>query len=458
MDFVGRERELALLNAHCEGEGFFFVVSYGRRRVGKTRLIQEYIKDKPAIYFMGIEANAQANLAGMSLALQRSKKQKGLAAYSSFEALFEALGEISAARRIIFVIDEFPYLAAAAPEISSLLQRFCDHIWQKGQLHLILCGSTMRFKERQVLGVKSPLFGRRSAQIMLNPFTFFESRRMLPKLCLEDAALLHDATGGIPAYQRYIQPDKSTADNLTALFLSPGGRMFEEPSNLLKQELREPRVYNSILGAIAGGASRSNEIATKIGLESAALNHYLAGLEELRIIVRERPVGQKSNRKTIYRITDGSFRFWYRFVLPHMSAVMTGLGSQVFTQFVAPFINNHMGQGFEAIFYDYFDRWQMEGSLPGLAGNRGRWWGNNPALKQEEEIDLVGFGADITYFGEAKWRNEPMKADVIADLERKSQLVPAKHQHYLLLSKSGYTKSAHGYAENRPEIHLMRFE
>lgn len=458
MDFVGRGREMKLLTSHFESQGFFFDVIYGRRRVGKTRLIREYIKDRPAIYFMGIEANARANLEGMSLALQRFLGLNGMAAYGSFEALFDALGEISLNKRTIFVIDEFPYLAAAVPEISSILQRFCDHAWQQGQIHLILCGSSMSFMERQVLGSKSPLFGRRSAQMMLQPFTFFESRQMLPSLSLQVAAVLHDATGGIPEYQRFVRPDQSMGDNLTALFLAPGGRMFEEPSNLLKQELRGPRVYNSILDAIAAGASKHNEIAAKAGLQSPALNHYLAGLEELRIITRERPIGKNAGRKTIYRIADGSFRFWYRFVLPNMSAVMTGLGARVYSQFVAPRLSDHMGQGFEAIFYDYFDHWQAAGLLPGLAGSRGRWWGNNPALRQEEEIDLVAPGEGITFFGEAKWRNEALNADVIRDLERKSLLIPANQRHYLLFSKSGYAKNAYAYADSRPDIRLMPFE
>lgn len=127
--FVGRQQELSLLEAHYQASGFVFDVLYGRRRVGKTRLIQEYIKNKPAVYFMAIEANAAANLAGMSAALHRYMQQPGLSAYQTFEALFDALTHLSRNQRLMFVIDEYPYLAAAVPEISSLLQRYCDHAW-----------------------------------------------------------------------------------------------------------------------------------------------------------------------------------------------------------------------------------------------------------------------------------------------------------------------------------------
>lgn len=456
--FIGRERELKLLQSHFDGKGFFFDVVYGRRRVGKTRLIQEFIGDKPAVYFMGIEANARANLEGMSRALHQHLQQPGLSAYQDFESLFEALGQLSLKQRLVFVIDEYPYLASAVPEMSSILQRFCDHVWNKGQLQLILCGSSMSFMERQVLGAKSPLYGRRSAQILVKPFTFYESRRMLPGFTPQDAAVLHDATGGIPEYQRFVDPACSLGQNLTALFLQPGGRMFEEPANLLKQELREPRVYNSILDAVAGGASKHNEIATKAGVDSPALNRYLNSLEELAILNREKPMGEQTSRKTIYRIVDGSFRFWYRFVQPNLSAVMSGLGEQVYERIVHPRLNDHMGQGFEQIFFDVFDQAQREGRLPDLAGSRGRWWGNNKALKQEEEIDLVAFGTHTTYFGEAKWRNQPMKAEVIVDLERKSLLIPAKQRHYLLLSKSGYTPGAREYARANQQVSLLPFD
>lgn len=457
MAFIGRERELLLLQSHYDAPGFYFDVIYGRRRVGKTRLIREYIQNKSAVYFMGIEANAKANLEGMSRALHRHLGQEVLGAYQDFEALFEAVAQASRTRRLVFVMDEYPYLAAAAPEISSILQRFCDHVWPEGQLHLILCGSSMSFMEQQVLGAKSPLFGRRSAQILLQPFTYFETRQMLPAFPADQAAVLHDATYGIPEYQRFIRQDRSVADNLADLFLNPGGRMFEEPANLLKQELREPRVYNSILNAVASGASKLNEIATKTGMESAALNRYLAALEELAILRREKPLGETGSRRSIYRVMDGSFRFWYRFVQPNLSAVMAGLGQQVFERFVAPRLNDHMGEGFEQIFFDYFDAWQAQGRLPDLAGVRGRWWGSNPKLKQEEEIDLLGIGQEMTYFGEAKWRNAPMKAEVIKDLERKSQLIPARNRHYLLLSKSGYAGSARALATERTDITLLPF-
>lgn len=455
--FVGRENELNGLEQQYQRPGFEFSVIYGRRRIGKTYLIRQFIAGKTAIFFTGLEAGALINLESLSQAVHQLTGQEGLAAYRDFKALFSAVAGMARNRRMVLVIDEYPYLAAAAPEISSILQKFCDHDWQDTQLHLILCGSSMSFMERQVLGAKSPLYGRRTAQYRLMPFSYFESRQYLSDMPAETAAILHTATGGVAEYLSFVDQSRSLADNLIALFLSGTGRLYEEPGNLLKQELREPRVYNDLLDAIAGGASKSNEIATKAQLHSGALNHYLDSLIDMSIISKEKPFQNEQSRKTIYRIEDGCFRFWYRYVMPNSNAIQSGLGRQVFEKIVEPDLPVFMGQGFEMIFFDYFDRLNATGKLPDLFTRRGRWWGNNPNLHREEEIDLVGIGTQMTCFGEAKWRQEKVDVSVLKQLEQKSDLFLASQRYFICLSKSGFTEGAYDYVRGRTDFLLSRF-
>ena len=456
-NFIGRNEELIGLNRQHASDKFEFSVIYGRRRIGKTWLIQQFIADKAAIYFMGIEAGAGYNLEALSQAVHKFTGQSFLPPYRSFTDIFSAIAELAKAKRLILVIDEFPYVAAAAPETTSLLQRFCDHDWHETRLHLILCGSSMSFMEHQVLGAKSPLYGRRTAQYKLNPFTFFESREYLKSHSLEDAAILHAATGGVAEYLSHINQNAPLSEVLTDLFLNSSGRLYEEPSNLLKQELREPRVYNDILDAIANGASRSNEIATKTNLQSGAIHHYLDSLIDLGIVLREQPMMNSQRRKTIYRIRDGLFRFWYRFVMPNQSAIMSGLGEQLFSKVIAPAIPEFMGQGFESIFYDFFDSWNRNGKLPDLVTERGRWWGNNSQERREEEIDLLGLGTRVTFFGEAKWNREKMDLAVLRALEQKSLLLPAKERCYILFAKAGYTSAVVKEANARDNMLLIPF-
>ncbi|MFH5834729.1 ATP-binding protein [Proteiniclasticum sp. C24MP] len=456
--FVGRKEELDLLEDQYKSSDFHFTVIYGRRRIGKTELIRQYIRDKNAVYYMATETSGEKNLEMLSkLVLEYSGTEFRFNGFSDFEALFDYLTEISKKERLVFVLDEFPYLAAAYPGISSLIQKYCDHNWRNTRLHLILCGSSMSFMENQVLGMKSPLYGRRTMQIRLKAFSFFETETFLAPMKKEDIALLHCATGGVAEYLSYVDKRKTLDENLTALFFTTSGRMYEEPVSFLKQELREPGAYNAILEVIAGGARKNNEIATKVQKSTGAINNYLDNLIELGILLKEKPIGEMTSRKTIYRISDGSFRFWYRYVFQNRSAIEIGLGDRLYQEQVKKDLPNFMGEGFEEIFLDYFDRMNRKGSLPVLITARGRWWGNNPKLKREEEIDVVGFGRAAAVLCEVKWTNRKIGMEVIDHLMEKSALFDAAEKYFILFSKNGFTKKAMETAVKSGRIQLISF-
>jgi AAA+ ATPase superfamily predicted ATPase len=455
--FVGRKKELNQLNRQYLSSDFHFTVIYGRRRIGKTELIRQFMKDKKVIYFMAMESSGEMNLEHLSkIVLADADPKFRSTTFDSYEALFDYVAEAARNERLVFVIDEFPYLAQTFPEISSIIQKYCDHIWKDTMLQLILCGSSMSFMENQVLGVKSPLYGRRTAQIKLKAFSFFETEELLNPMKKEDIAVLHCATGGIAEYLSHIDPSKDLEENLIALFFEDTGRLYEEPANFLKQELREPRVYNSILDVIASGARKNNEIATKVNKTTGAINNYLDNLIELDILVKEKPVGERTSKKTIYRIKDGTFRFWYRYVFPNMSAIEIGLGKRLYKELVKDDLSNFMGEGFEEIFFDYFDAMNRDGLLPSMITSRGRWWGNNPALKREEEIDLLGYGADLMVLCEVKWTRKKVDIEVLHGLMEKSRLFPLE-KYFILFSKNGFTRKVMDEAEGNKKIRLISF-
>ena len=370
--FVGRSRELNKLNALYNSNQFEFVVFYGRRRVGKTTLINEFTEQKKSIYYMAVEGTKKENLAGLSKTfLQESLAP--LSQFNDYEDLLLYIDQLAlSGERYIVAIDEFPYLAASYPAISSLLQKHIDHCWKNSNLFLILCGSSMSFMEEQVLGYKSPLYGRRTAQFKIHPFTFFEARQMLSSFAPEDQAILYGATGGIPEYLSRINRYLSLERNLIDLFFDESGRLFEEPVNLLKQELREPATYHSIISAIAGGASRLNEIAGKTGLETSGCSNQITSLIALGIIRKETPVTESAtSRKTIYRLEDSMFLFWYRFVRPNISGITRGIGETIYRQMVEPNINDFMGHIFEDICIQYLYHPHVYAKFPFLPGNIG---------------------------------------------------------------------------------------
>ena len=290
--------------------------------MGKTTLINEFIKDKDSIFFAASETNGKQNLCELSKAITKDGS-----IFPDFKTALEAVFKLAENQRIIFVIDEYPYLAGCSKGISSVLQHIIDREHQNSKLFIIICGSSVSFMENQVLGYKSPLFGRRTAQFRVKPFDFVGSREFFPNYNSRDAALAYGITGGIPLYMAKINDSLPLSENIKQGFFDTAGYFYEEPTNLIKQECREPAQYNSIISAIAGGASRLSEIATKIGNEkTSVVSGYLNTLIEIGIVKKETPFGEKNSRRTIYTVSDSMFRFWYRFVLSRFAHINGAVG------------------------------------------------------------------------------------------------------------------------------------
>lgn len=440
--FVGRHQELKKLAKMYSTNQFEFAVIYGRRRVGKTTLIREFCKDKKAIYFIAREANNQSNLENFSrdVFAVTSKESAGNVIFADWEKAFQYIYEVSMNERIILVIDEYPYLAGSNRSISSIIQAHIDMNLKQSQLFLILCGSSMSFMEYQVLGYKSPLYGRRTAQFKIKPFTYYESAKLVTGFTPEENAVLFGITGGIPEYLCRVNMNISVRENIEDLFLSESGYLYEEPVNLLKQELREPSTYNGIIEAIARGASKLNQIATMNGMESNKCSKYITALIALGIVKKEKPLNETPSRKSIYLLDDQMYRFWYRFIPKNMSSIVSGLSHIVYDKAIAPQLSNYMGLTFELICTQYLIKENARLSLPFVFGRIGRWWGNHPAKKRQEEIDILAVDNENAIFGECKWRNELVGVDIYNELLEKSKILKQyKNKYYFLFSKSGFT-------------------
>jgi len=457
--FVGRSDELKKLNNMYHSGEFEFAVIYGRRRVGKTTLIREFIKDKKAIYFLAREVDGAFNLAGFSTdvysvtAIEHAEKSF----FSDWEKAFDYLYDISKNERIILVIDEYPYLAGGYRPISSILQAHIDTRLKDSKLFLILCGSSMSFMENQVLGYNSPLYGRRTSQFKILPFTFFEALPFYEGFSDVDKAVLYGVTGGVPQYLSKLNQTNTVRENIIELLLTPSGYLYEEPSNLIKQELREPSIYNGIIEAIAAGASRLNEISTKCGLESNKCAKYLGSLISLGIVKRERPVTEISTKKSIYILDDMMFRFWYRFVFTNMSNIVSGLGSSVYDLVIEHNLNAYMGLVFEEICKQFLVLEAKRGAIPFLVGPIGKWWGNNPKKKRQEEIDILTHRENFALFCECKWRNASMDIDVLSNLIAKSELFHYENKLYWLFSKTCFSTKLKSESKKHKNVRLIHF-
>ena len=275
--FYCREDELRKLNKRYAGDKFECIVIYGRRRVGKTALINEFCKDKPTIFFSALNTTGKENLEALSKSIMSFERpdMESAPEFRSYDAALDELTALSKEKRIVFVIDEYPYLAKAKPAISAMLQHIIDHKWTESKMYLILCGSSMSFMESQVLGKESPLYGRRTGQFKIEPLDYKETAVFHPNLSAEDNSLIYGITGGVPHYINKLDVRDSVDEALLDNFFDRSSYLYEEPGNLLKQELREPAIYNAIIKAIAEGASRMNDIKMKVGEENSVVSKYL---------------------------------------------------------------------------------------------------------------------------------------------------------------------------------------
>lgn len=458
--FYCREDELRKLNKRYADDKFECIVIYGRRRVGKTALINEFCKDKPTVFFSALNTTGKENLEALSRAIMSFERPDMEIApeFRSYDAALDELTVLAKNQRVVFVIDEYPYLAKAKPAISAMLQHIIDHKWTESKMYLILCGSSMSFMEGQVLGKESPLYGRRTGQFKIEPLNYKETAVFHSNLSPEDNSLIYGITGGVPHYINKLDVRDSVDEALLDNFFDRSSYLYEEPGNLLKQELREPAIYNAIIKAIAEGASRVNEIKTKVGEENSVVAKYLKTLIDLGIVKKETPITEKTGKKTIYLLADNFFRFWYRFVPSNMSAIDSGRISKIYQHSVKQYFPDYMGLIFEKMCQDYLLYYSED--LPIGLSEIGQWWGTDSKKKKQIQIDIVGTPAEGKDYiiGSCKYRNEKIGMDEL-DLLREYAAVFGKgtNYHYYIFSKGGFTEGLL-QAQECGEVRLVSLE
>jgi AAA+ ATPase superfamily predicted ATPase len=434
--------------------------------VGKTSLLGEFVAGKPrAHYATARRTSAHENLAALSAAvLSRYDQDASLAGqtdapvFADFAAALEHVFREARSERTLFVIDEYPYLAECYSGISSLLQTLIDREKAQSKLMLVLCGSSMSFMEHQVLGEKSPLYGRRTAQIRLAPFDYRDARELLGTNDPVRAVELYALAGGVPLYLEQLDADRSTEENIARKLLNTGSYLYAEPQNYLLQEVKAPATYNAVIEAVAKGATRPVDVANACGLAAPNVSDYLARLAELGVVARELPVGSSNKRQVRYRLNDNLFNFWYTFVPRYEGAVELGQGAAVAQRIVRKEFADYMGHAFEDVCRQWLARSIAAGRYDLLLQQLGSWWGTDPHKREQTDVDVVALGADGELVaGECKWRNAPVGAEVLETLAYRAALVKpdARKVDLVLFSKSGFADSCRREAQARGNVALV---
>jgi len=405
MEFVGRTTELAALEAAAVDHQSHLWPVYGRRRVGKTALLRRLCANRPSIFFTGTEAPAPLTRRKLLEAAANAFDAPILRAVAPTDwqqalELVVQTGLSAVSGKLILVLDEFQWLAAASPELPSVIQALWDHAWaESGRVMLVLCGSSIGFMEREVLGHRSPLFGRRTGKLLLEPMSYREARLLHPSWSLADAARAWFLCGGIPHYHSAFAAERSVEENLRDTILDSFGALHGEPDFLLREELRDLPSYHAILMAIAGGSTRVTDIARASTLDRTRIPYYLQQLTSLRYVRKRYPLtGSRPSRNAVrYAVDDPLLGFWFRFVYPHLGTLEAEGAGRFLETHVLPGLDAWFGARFEALCRQALIHVYRAEEIPG-GFEVGEFW------SRDAQIDVVALRQDgRTDLGECEW-------------------------------------------------------
>lgn len=458
--FIDRESEMQTLNQEYERTGSSLVVLYGRRRVGKTTLISEFIKDKQALFFLASEESEvqnrtafkdkAADFIGSSLLKDAEVK--------SWDTIFQAIVDTAFYSKPVIVIDEFQYIGKSNPAFPSVFQRIWEEILKDKQVMVILCGSLISMMESQALAYNSPLYGRRTAQIRLKQIPFRYYHEFFPGKSRRELIEMYSVTGGVPKYIELFSECGDIYDSIQACVLNRSGYLYDEPHFLLQQEVSEIGSYFSVIKAIAAGNSKLSAISTVLEVKSTSLTKYLKTLIDLDILEREVPVTEENperSKKGLYKIKDNYIRFWFAFVYPNMSFIESGNSGIVLSKIRKGLISGHTAFVYEDVCRERMWALNAEDRWPFHFSKIGRWWDG------KDEIDLAAIdpeGCNLI-LGECKFWQEPVGVNVLRDLEAKAISVDWQKKKrrlwYVLFSASGFTEELKAIAAERDDLCLF---
>ena len=380
------------------------VFAIGRRRVGKSYLLTRFAEQAGGIYYQATRRTEAEQLAGLTRVIGEHfadpALQRGIA-FPAWEDLFGYVTDRAEGNPFLFVLDEFPYLSAAAPALPSIVQSLWDHDWQRTRLKLVLSGSYISAMNR-LEQVDQPLYGRRTAKLLIGPFGFADAARFIPGYSVRDQLLAYGTFGHLPGHLAMIDPALPLTENVGEAMLSPTGRLADEAQHMLDAFASDAHVHYSIIAAIAHGEQTWSGITKRVGKSGGSLLRPLQWLEEMQVIARVAPITESNpqrSKRTLYRIVDPYVAFWHHTVARLVNAGSVGLAepAQLWDEAVAPGLDDFMGPVFEEICRDFVRRTDR---LPFRPLRVGEWWD----VTSQNQVDVVAMdGRGDLLVGECKW-------------------------------------------------------
>ena len=456
MNFVGRTPELNLLDELYASSKSEFLVLYGRRRVGKTRLLTEWLttrKIKP-IFFVSEQDSKESLLRQFSQIVYKkafpSLSIPDTFSFANWDQVWSQIGELAKQERLVVFIDEFTYMLAADPTLASNLQRAWDAVLENTNIFLCISGSHLGMMVRGILSGTAPLYGRTTAKMELKPLPFGITKSYFERYSAAERVMLYSVFGGIPHYWRLIDQNKSVSDNIKRLLLSPGGNLKDEPRILLNDYISEPNNYMAILRAIANGYATPKEIENLTGIQNSHLSQYISNLADTGYVAKKNPVtAGPTSRAGRQVITDPFLRFYYRFIQSRLTQLEMGEIDQTMQELQKHMVDYIGAYTWEEICREWTMRASNRGALPLYPDYVDSDWG------KDYQVDVVGINTMKKHLvlGECKWLRERGKAAILQELVEKkaARVVPASGNwqvFFLGFSREGWNENALEYARN----------
>lgn len=446
---VKRTAELKLLEEQYTSQGSNLIILYGRKGLGKTTLLAEFLEGKKAYYYAGVECVDKMQLLCMTRQLTKNQEEPES---EDFSALFSALlGEKEQKQVIVF--DEFHLILKNSPDILSAFGLLSD---PNHPVMIILCSSSIRWVENEMINSIGEIASNITAYRKLKEFTFVDFVNRFPNTSVENCIYINAILGGVPDYLNDWQEKHSVRENIINLLLDKNSRLFFETQQFLKQELREPAVYNTILCTLAGGRRKLNDLHAHTGFSRAKISVYLKHLIQLDLVEKLVPVneeGKENVQKGLYRIKDNLFSFWYRFVFPNFSELMLGKTSSVYDQWIAPRLDEYMGEYFSDVCTEFLKLMNLHQRLAVKYLWWDRWYGKNGT------IDILAQGENNKILvGKCLWEERKMEVSDYEKLLSLSTEAEINPDLCYLFSKDGFTEELHQYGKEDASIILVGLE
>ena len=453
--FYGRNEELKKLEKEFLKDNSLVSI-YGSRRIGKTSLINKFIKDKKSIMFQAKEVSNNDNLKSFSIRIREMFNQNDEYVYSSWEKAFDAAISLFNNEKGIIVIDEYPYLVKSFSGISSIIQEIYDNKLKNSKIMLILAGSNLSFMEQELNNKQSPLYKRITLKMKVNKLPFNEAALFLKDYSSEDKVKFLCVFGEYPYYLSKIDTKLSFKENIIDLLFNENSILLEVPKMVLSNSSREQSFYNSILLALAGKKKGVSEISKIMNEEVTKVNKYLKTLVDAEIVVKKDMYNSK--RETYYYILDPVLRFYYKFLLRNIDKIEAGYGPALYEK-MSDEIDQFISYSFEDVSISYMEYLGKKGKLNGIFYPIQNLIIDKSELNRSIEIDGIAKDGNNLLVMESKFKNSKISISEFLKMKENTSIKmfsSIKRIDYYIISKSGFDDSLLNLKESN--LHLITLE